>query len=228
MKHLACIMDGNRRWAKQHKLESLMGHRRGAESIQRVIDFCLNNGINYLSLYTFSIENFNRSKKECTYLFNLISTEAKNRLSDFIEHKIRVRFIGDRSLFPESVKPTINEVEVETKHFDTLQLNFLFCYGSRQEIIGGIKSLVKKIKEGLISEEDISEDVFSQQLWTADIPEPDLILRTGGVVRLSNFLLYQAAYSELCFLDCLWPDISEHHLQEALDHFNTSKRNFGS
>ncbi len=228
MRHLACIMDGNRRWAKQNKLESLMGHRHGAESIQRVIDFCLKNRIEYLSLYTFSIENFNRSKKECTYLFNLVSTEVKNRLNDFIKHNIRVRFIGDRSLFPESVRPTIDEVEAKTKHLSRLQINFLFCYGSRQEIIGGIKSLFKKIKDGLISEDDISEDSFAQQLWTAGIPEPDLILRTGGVVRVSNFLLYQAAYSEFYFLDCFWPEISETHLQGALNHFNECKRNFGS
>lgn len=228
MKHLACIMDGNRRWAKQHKLQALLGHRQGAESIQRVIDFCLKNRIKYLSLYTFSIENFNRSKEECTYLFDLISTEVKNRLDDFIKYKIRVRFIGDRSLFPKSVKPAIDEIEAATQHLDALHINFLFCYGSRQEIIGGIKSLVKKVKDGLISEDDISEDLFNQHLWTADIPDPDLIVRTGGVVRLSNFLLYQAAYSEFYFLDCFWPEISEQHLQGALNYFNECKRNFGS
>jgi undecaprenyl diphosphate synthase len=131
-------------------------------------------------------------------------------------------------LFPKSIQPIIDEIELATQHFNALQINFLFCYGSRQEIIGGIKSLIKKIKAGLISEDEISEESFFQHLWTANIPEPDLIIRTGGAVRLSNFLLYQAAYSEFYFLDCFWPDIQEQHLVGALNYFNECKRNFGT
>lgn len=228
MQHLACIMDGNRRWAKQHKLRPFLGHRRGAASIRNVIAFCLKNGIKYLSLYTFSIENFNRSPEECKYLFTLIGKEAKKNLPEFLQNKVRVRFLGERSLFPEEVKPAVDQLEQETKNGDALNLNFLFCYGARQEIIGGIKALFRNVKEGLISEDDISETTFSRYLLTSGMPEPDLILRTGGAVRLSNFLLYQAAYSELYFLDCFWPDINETHLQAALDYFNNCKRNFGS
>ena len=228
MKHLACIMDGNRRWARQHSLQTLFGHKKGAEAIQHVVDFCLKQHISYLSLYTFSIENFNRSRRELEYLFRILTQEARKQLDKCLEQDVRIRFIGDCSLFPENVKPTIDELEDQTKHCKTLNLNFLFCYGARQEIISGIKNVLKKIKQGLLSEDDISEDTFMQHLWTGGIPEPDLILRTGGAVRLSNFLLYQAAYSEFYFLDCFWPEINNEHLQKALAYFKECKRNFGS
>lgn len=228
MKHLACIMDGNRRWARKNSLATLLGHKHGAQVIQHVLDFCLEHHIPYLSLYTFSIENFNRSTEECSYLFDLLAKEVTKNLGTFLEYGIRVRFIGDRSAFPISVKPAIEHVEEKTKHLNTLQLNFLFCYGARQEIIDGIKTVVKKVRQGLLSEDDISENSFMHHVWTAGIPEPDLIIRTGGAVRLSNFLLYQAAYSELYFLDCFWPDITKEHLLKALDYFKECKRNFGS
>jgi len=228
MKHLAVIMDGNRRWAKKKGLRSFLGHRQGAKSIKKITDFCLKKGISYLSLYTFSIENFNRSEQERSYLFELIKNEALKQLDLFLKHGVRVRFLGERSLFPESIKSTIEEIEERTKDLDKLNLNFLFCYGSRQEIVDGIKKLFQKIKQGLISENDISEKELADCLWTAGMPEPDLIIRTGGAVRLSNFLLFQAAYSELYFLDCLWPEIDETHLQGAYDKFSASQRNFGS
>lgn len=228
MKHLACIMDGNRRWARSRSLQPWIGHEQGAKSLKTVIKFCLQQKIEHLSLYTFSIENLNRSEIERSYIFNLIANEAKNHLSEFLQNDIKVRFIGENSLFPASVMPTIETLERETSHCMQLNLNFLFCYGSRQEIIGGIKKIIKKVKEGLISENDISENSFSQYLWTGGIPEPDLIIRTGGAVRLSNFFLYQAAYSEFYFLDCLWPDINEEHLYAAFNYFKTCKRNFGS
>ncbi|MEX0939938.1 MAG: polyprenyl diphosphate synthase [Candidatus Babeliales bacterium] len=228
MQHLACIMDGNRRWAKKNSLRPWLGHRKGAESIREVIKFCLNNNIHYLSLFTFSIENFNRSKQECTYLFNLITQEAQNHLGEFIQNGIRVRFIGNRALFPESTKSIIEQLEHKTEQNTQLNVNFLFCYGARQEIIDAIKMVVRKVKAGLLAEDEISEASFFDYLWTRGVPEPDLIIRTGGAVRLSNFLLYQSAYSEFYFLDCLWPDISQVHLQKALGYFNDCKRNFGS
>ncbi len=131
-------------------------------------------------------------------------------------------------MFPEKVRPICERIEAETAHLNKLQLNFLFCYGAQQEIIGGIKKLVHDIKAGKLSEDDISREVFQNYLWTSGIPEPDLIVRTGGVKRLSNFLLYQAAYSEFYFLDCLWPDITNEHLNGALNFFNESQRNAGT
>jgi undecaprenyl diphosphate synthase len=228
MQHLACIMDGNRRWAREHKLEAFLGHKSGSRAIERVIEFCLKQKIRYLSLFTFSIENFKRSQEECSYLFTLLSSQIEKNIPKFIANDIRVSFIGDRSLFPEVVRPSIEQVETQTSHCNTLSINFLFCYGARQEIVGSLKTLIRKIQAGLISEDQISEETISAHLWTAGVPEPDLVVRTGGAVRLSNFLLYQAAYSEFYFLDCYWPDINETHLQSALEYFHASKRNFGS
>lgn len=175
----------------------------------------------------FSIENFNRSAQELNFLFNLIATEAEKLLGFLVKNRIKTKFIGDRSLFPKHVLPTCINIERETAEFTTLNLNLLFCYGGQQEIISGIKDLVKEVKIGKITENDINQQVFQQFLWTKGIPEPDIIIRTGGAKRLSNFLLYQAAYSELYFLDCLWPELTDKHLTDAVDYFKQTKRNFG-
>ncbi len=228
IKHLACIMDGNRRWATKQGLMPYRGHREGMETIKRVTNFCLEKGIKYLSLYTLSIENLiNRSESEKEYIFNLIIEGARQGLQDLIKQGVRVRFIGDRSLFPAQLIDVFNSLEKESAHLTKLNLNFLFCYGSRQEILGGVKNIVRQVLEGKISEDQISDEHFRQALWTGDIPEPELIIRTGKVIRLSNFLLYQAAYSEFYFPDCLWPELTEHDLQTALGNFAGSQRNFG-
>lgn len=228
MQHLAIIMDGNRRWATTQGLKAYLGHSQGVESVKKTISFCLKNNIRYLSLYTFSIENFKRSDHERAYLFDTLSNEVRGQLQNFIASKIRVRFIGDRTLFPDNLKPMIEDVESQTSCGDALNVNFLFCYGARQEIASGIKNIIKKIKQGLLSEHDISDEVINQCLWTAGIPEPDMIIRTGGLKRISNFLLFQAAYSELYFLDCFWPDITENDLQIACENFKECRRNFGA
>ena len=228
IKHLACIMDGNRRWAIRKGWFTWQGHKAGLEAVKRVVSFCLENNIPYVSLYTFSLENFKRSDEEKNYLFDLIISGFKDVHQDFIERGIKVCFIGDRSLFPANVIPTCERIEQETAHLTNLQLNLLFCYGAQQEIVGGIKRLVHDVKVGKLSEDDISNELFERYLWTRGIPEPDLIVRTGGAQRLSNFLLYQAAYSEFYFLDCLWPDITKKHLTSALLFFNECQRNVGT
>jgi len=227
IKHIAFIMDGNRRWAKKRGILKVLGHKEGANTIKTVSDFCLEWKINYLSLYTFSIENFNRSEKEKAYLFNLIIEEANKALEDFIENKIRVRFIGDRSLFPKNVVPALEKIEKETANFSNLNINFLFCYGARQEILNGVKDIAKQVKSGKLQEEDITEEVFGKSLWTGGVPEPEIIVRTGGHQRLSNFLLYQAAYSEFCFLDCMWPELKTEHLNKIMVGYEKKQRNFG-
>lgn len=227
IEHLACIMDGNRRWAKKKGWMPWYGHKEGIEAIKRVIQFCVKNNISHLSLYTFSIDNFKRPPDEIEYLFNNIIKEGSSIIKELKKNGVRARFIGDRSWFPENILDTCNTIEQETMGYNALYLNLLFCYGARQEIVHAVKTIVKEIKMGRRTEEDLTPDLFSSYLWTADTPDPDLIIRTGGVKRLSNFLLYQAAYSELYFLDCLWPDISESDLQEALSFFYQCKRNFG-
>ncbi|MBI2775177.1 di-trans,poly-cis-decaprenylcistransferase [Candidatus Dependentiae bacterium] len=228
MKHLAIIMDGNRRWARSKGLGSLIGHSNGFEAAKRAVEFCLKKKIAYLSLYTFSIENFKRSEHERSYLFDLLASKAPQLVDDFLKYGVRARFIGDRSLFPAQLLSTIENLESQTNQGHNLQVNFLFCYGARQEIIQGVKSIIQKIKNGELSENDITDETLNNSLWTAGIPEPDMIIRTGGTKRMSNFLLYQAAYSEFYFLDCFWPEITEDHLQAACLNFEESKRNFGT
>lgn len=160
-------------------------------------------------------------------MFNLLSESGEKSLHDFVEQEVRIQFIGDRSLFPQKVIESCANLEQKTKGFTRLQLNILFCYGARQEIVAAVKTLYKKIKSGLLTEQDVSEEEFEKCFWMNGTPEPDLIIRTGGAKRLSNFLLYQAAYSEFCFLDCLWPEITEAHLTSALAGFQITKRNFG-
>ncbi len=221
-------MDGNRRWAKNNGLPTVQGHREGAQAAKRVINFCLEKGISYLSLYTFSTENFKRSETEKNFLFDILAQEALAELDTLKKKNICVRFIGDRALFPVHLVPIYEKVEQETAGFNALQVNLLFCYGARQEIVSGIKRVIQDIKTGVLTEDALSVDSFSRYLWTGGIPDPDIIVRTGGAQRLSNFLLYQAAYSELYFLDCMWPEIEAAHLERMLLFFDQCKRNFGS
>jgi len=227
IKHIAFIMDGNRRWATQQGMLKVLGHKEGVNTVQKVADFCLKKEIPYLSLYTFSLENFKRSEAEKNYLFSLLINESDSLLKELTEKKVRASFVGERSLFPKKVMPVCEKLERETKDFDKLHINFLFCYGARQEIISGVKKIAKKVKSGELSEQDIDETVFNNNLWTHKFPEPELIVRTGGQSRLSNFLLYQAAYSELCFLDYMWPDLDQHKLEEIYVNYIETKRNFG-
>jgi len=228
IKHLACIMDGNRRWARRKGILPWYGHREGADVVRTVIEACLNHGIEHLSLYAFSIENFKRSEQENGYLFKLIIEEASAVLSECVTQSIRVRFIGERSLFPSGVAETCERLERETAHCTKMHVNFLFCYGAQQELVSAVRRIVADVEDGQICSSELSEELIERHLWTAGIPAPDLIIRTGGVRRLSNFLLYQAAYSELYFLDCLWPDLTRKHLDDAVAYFNSCKRNFGT
>jgi undecaprenyl diphosphate synthase len=226
--HLACIMDGNRRWAKQRGLVPWYGHKEGVEAVRRAVQFCLEKKIPYLSLYTFSVENFKRDPEENRYLFGLMVQEAQKGLEEFKKNGIRLRFIGDRSLFPEQLAPLLENAEKETANNTNLTVIFLFCYGGQQEIFAAVKDIADKVNAGTLSVEQVTPELLNQTIWTGSIPDPDLIIRTGGFSRLSNFLLYKAAYSEFCFLDCLWPDLSFEHLQKAYDDFLECKRNFGT
>lgn len=227
IKHLACIMDGNRRYAKQQGLLGWIGHRHGVESVKLTIDFCLKNGISYLSLYSFSLENFNRSEVEKNYLFDLLIEQAAQGVEHFVKHGIAIKFAGDRSLFPAHVLPACKQIEEQTADGKALYLTFLFCYGARQELVSSVKHLIADVKSGLLDEQSINESALKRYSWLGDIPDPELIIRTGKVKRLSNFLLFQAAYSELYFLDCYWPELTEHHLHEAVTYFKKAQRNFG-
>ncbi len=227
MLHLSIIPDGNRRWAMQHKLASFMGHKKGMEAIKGAIDLCIKRGIKYLSFYTFSLENFKRSEAEQSALFSLLQDGFKKAKHELIEAGVRVRFVGKRELFPAPLMKTIEEIEAQTAHLTTLNLVLLFCYGSQTELVDATKIIAARVANGELALEAINEDIFKASLWTHGIPEPDLIIRTGGSKRLSNLMLFQAAYSELMFLDCLWPEVTPQLLDDCVTNFYSIQRNFG-
>lgn len=225
--HLACIMDGNRRWALRQGLLSFFGHRKGLDALKLVINFCLDKNIPYLSLYTFSTENLQRSQTEQHYLFEVLAQEAVSELQEFKRKNVRMQFIGDRALFPKSVQSVCEKIEKETADCNALEVNFLLCYGGRQEIVAAAQRIAIQVAQGQLRAQDITAETVQENLWTAGTPFPDLIIRTGGQKRLSNFLLYQCAYSELYFLDCMWPEISEKKLEMALTYYHECQKNFG-
>jgi undecaprenyl diphosphate synthase len=227
MKHLACIMDGNRRWAKQRGKLSVEGHKEGVETVKRAVRFCIDKKIQYLTLYTFSLENFKRPEVEKIYLFDLIATQAQRFIDLCGKDAVRIRFVGDRSLFPSSTVAACERIERDTAHGNALTVNILFCYGGQQEIVAGVKSIVSDIQRGALSPDDIDVTLFKKHLWMDNTPEPELIIRTGGYKRLSNFLLFHAAYSELYFLDCMWPDLTENELEKAVEYYEQTQRNMG-
>jgi undecaprenyl diphosphate synthase len=240
IKHLGIIMDGNRRWAKKQQLLTEEGHKKGTETVKRLIQFCLERKIAMVSIYAFSLENFQRNPEEIRNIFKIMIEGAEKALPDLLKYGVRVRFIGDKNAFPENVRSTIEHVEKKTESGSKLQLNVLFCYGGRQEILCAVKDIIKDVKAGKL--DDICEDAgvseaehtsstvspFRAYLWTAHLPDPDLIIRTGGFKRLSNFLVYQSTYSELYFTDRLWPDLTAKDLDEAVQDFVRRKRNFGT
>lgn len=229
MQHLAIIPDGNRRWAKANKLESLLGHRKGLDVVKAAMRVCVKNGIPELSIYTFSLENFNRSAAEKTYLFNMIETEFKNSVPELIQEGISVRFLGDEAYYPASLQKAIKEIETKTADGNALQLNLLFCYGGQQEIVHAAKKVAQLVKDGALNVDEITEETLNKFLWTGSLHNPDLIIRTGGedYQRTSNYFTFKGAYSEWMFPKEYWPAVTEELLQGWIEKFVHIKRNFG-
>lgn len=229
IQHLACVMDGNRRWATSRGLPTLLGHKQGVTAVKTVVAFCLKQHIPYLSLYTFSLENFKRSLEEKSYLFNLIDEVVQQVAQDLVSQGVRIRFVGDRSLFPASVTTSCAAIERATAQADKLQLNILFCYGGRQEIVASVKNIAHQVAAGILLPDDITQEHIHNNLWMPPhIPDPDLIIRTGAVHRMSNFLTFQSVYSELIFFDCMWPDMTETLFEQAVQEFQRRSRRFGA
>ena len=204
-----------------------MGHKQGAQTVKTLIKFCLSRKIEIVSVYAFSLENFKRDPQEVQAIFSIIIDQAEETLPELLEQGIRVRFIGDTKTAPEHVQKAIKNLESQTEHCSRLLLNVLFCYGGRQEILDAIEHIVQDVKGGKLTEAP-TEEIFKKYLWTSDLPDPDLIIRTGGVKRLSNFLTYQTSYSELYFTDRLWPDLTMDDLSDAVHEYCLRTRNFGN
>ena len=219
--HVAIIMDGNGRWGIKHKKSRNAGHRAGLDTVEMVINHCIKRNIQFLTLYTFSSENWKRPKNEIIFLFNLLETFLKKKINKLIEKDIKLNFIGELDKLPTTLQKLIKLSEKKTKKNQSLQINIALNYGSKIELINSIKKVIKKkIK--------INKKNIDLNLYTKNIPNPDLLIRTGNTKRLSNFLLWQLAYTEIFFQKKLWPDFNVHDFKKILSDFKKIKRNFGA
>lgn len=225
--HLAVIMDGNGRWAQRRRRPRLLGHRAGAHAANRCIDFCLARGIGALTLYAFSSENWGRPADEVNGLMKLFLQALDSELPSMIKRGIRVRFIGERERFNEAIRERMELAELRTASNSRLHLNIAASYGGRGDIVNAARTLALQVQQGLLAPNDITEELFGQQVAIADLPAPDLLIRTGGDCRISNFLLWQMAYTEFWFTEALWPEVDEQLLQHALDDFAKRERRYG-
>jgi undecaprenyl diphosphate synthase len=226
-KHLAIIMDGNGRWAKQKGFLRAFGHENGTKSVRTVVETSAKLGIENLTLYAFSTENWNRPKLEVELLMELLINSLKNELKTLQENDIRLNSIGNLDLLPKSAQKKLQEVIETTKSNSRMVLTLALSYGSREELINAVKNISNKVKNNIISIDNIDESIINEHLYTRDLPEVDLLIRTSGEHRISNFLLWQIAYSELYFTDVLWPDFKENDLYEAIISYQKRERRFG-
>ena len=228
-KHLAVIMDGNRRYAESLGMLPFEGHLKGKTTLENLSDWSRDFGIHYLTVYAFSLENFNRSKEELEPLMELFEESFRNAGDDprVHENKVRVRAIGHRELLPENVVEAIEYAESKTKDYNNFNYNLAVAYGGRQELVRSMKNIGKKLKSGQIDIDDIDADLISSNLYTSGLTDPDLILRTSGEERISNFLLWQLAYSELYFADVFWPNMRKIDFLRAIRSFQQRQRRLG-
>ncbi len=225
--HVAVVMDGNGRWAKNRFLPRTAGHKAGVKATRRLVELCAIKGIGALTLFAFSSENWNRPEQEVSSLMSLFLSTLNSELNKLHEQGVRIRFIGDRTRFSENLQASITAAEKKTETNTKLNLNIAANYGGRWDIVKAAQNLSRKLVNGEIVENQITEEAFTRELCLVDLPEPDLFIRTGGEQRISNFLLWQIAYTELFFTDTLWPEFNDAAFDEALDWYSKRQRRFG-
>lgn len=225
--HIAVIMDGNGRWAKSRGMPRIMGHRKGAESVRRIIRLCGEAGVRHLTLFAFSSENWQRPPREVKLLMELFISVLEKDIDALLENGVRLRIIGDLDRFGKRIGKLIKKAEMRTAGNDSMQLTIAANYGGRWDITQACKQLAEKSRRGEVDPDDINEQLISSYLVTDGIPDPDLFIRTGGEKRISNFLIWQLAYCELYYTDVLWPDFSKENFTEALRWFASRERRFG-
>ena len=223
--HIAIIMDGNGRWAMERGKERSFGHQAGVDAVRRITTECSNLGVKFLTLYTFSTENWNRPADEVAALMGLVLTSLEDEI--FMKNNVRFRVIGDRSRIPESVNKKIAETEEHTAKNDSMTMVIALSYSSRLELVNATRQIAQEVKDGKLNTADITEETINERLWTNFMPDPDLLIRTGGEVRISNYLLWQIAYSELYFCETYWPDFMEEDLYKAIYSYQSRQRRFG-
>ena len=225
--HIAIIMDGNGRWARRKLLPRIAGHREGINSVRTITKICGELGVKYLTLYTFSTENWKRPKKEVRALMTLLLKTINIEVKELHKNNVCFKIIGDLDMFPEATREGLLDGINLTKNNGGLNLCLALNYGSRQEIIDGVKSITQKVQSGELHIDQINEDEFSKELYTNSMPDPDLLIRTSGEYRLSNFLLWQSAYTEIVMTDIFWPDFREDQLLNAIYDYQSRERRFG-
>lgn len=227
VRHVAIIMDGNGRWAERESLTRLEGHRAGVEAARRAVRAARDEGIKIATLYSFSTENWSRPDWEVRHLLGLLRRFFRDDLSELAAEGVRVRILGDHGSLPPDLRKLVEEAEEKTAANEAFILQIAFNYGGRDEIVRAAAKLAAKVADGQIAPQDVNEQALSAQLDTANVPDPDLVIRTSGECRISNFLLWQAAYAEFVFLDLLWPDFDAAALRDALDEYKRRERRYG-
>ncbi len=225
-RHIAIIMDGNGRWAKNRGLPRTAGHAAGAESFRRIANYCRTLGVEYLTVYAFSTENWKRSAEEVSGIMRLLGNYLKEALRDMEKNRVRFRFFGDLSRLSPQLQKLCNEAQNQSSEYD-VQVNFCLNYGGRDEIVRATKLFAQDVADGKYKPQDMTEELLSRYLYSADVPDPELIIRPSGEMRTSNFLLWQSAYSEYVFLNVLWPDFGPADLDEAISQYHKRNRRFG-
>lgn len=225
--HIAIIMDGNGRWAKKRAMPRIAGHHEGMKTVRKIARYADDLGVNVLTLYAFSTENWKRPKTEVDYLMGLPQKFLNSFMPEIMERNIRVQMIGDKDALPSNTQLALEEAMEKTKHNTGLILNFAMNYGSRSEIVKAFKDIMIEVGNGKLTIDSIDENTVNQYLMTSQLPEPDLLIRTSGEVRLSNFMLWQLAYTEFWFTDTLWPDFDEQTFMEAIQAYQKRNRRYG-
>jgi undecaprenyl diphosphate synthase len=226
-RHIAVIMDGNGRWAKQQGKLRVFGHENGVKTVRTTVENCVQLKLEYLTLYTFSTENWKRPKIEVDTLMRLLVSSLKKELKTFLKNNVRLNTIGDIAHLPKKAHKELLEVMEKTRKNTGMTLTLALNYGAREELKNAVKQISIKVKNNIISPESIDETIINTHLYTHDLPDVDLLIRTSGEHRISNFLLWQIAYAELYFIDVFWPDFSEDHLVEAIQNYQNRERRFG-
>lgn len=226
-RHIAIIMDGNGRWANKRGLPRTAGHAAGAEAFRRTANYCRTLGVEYLTVYAFSTENWKRSEEEVAGIMKLLGAYLKEALRDMEKNHVRFRFFGDLSKLSPSLQKLCQEAESRSEDYHEVQVNFCLNYGGRDEIVKATQAFARDVAEGKCRQEDLTEDVLSSYMYSKGVPDPELIIRPSGEMRTSNFLLWQSAYSEYVFMDVLWPDFSPADLDAAIAEYHRRNRRFG-
>lgn len=226
-RHVAVIMDGNGRWAEARGLKRLEGHKQGAQSVRTIVECCRKWGISYLTLFSFSTENWRRTEDEVSGLMKLLDYHLKSQLKNMCKHGIRLRVIGDLSRLPKGLQKSLLKNIEKTKGNSGLTLVLALSYGAREEIVAAAQSIARDVQRGVLVPEDIDAQCFAGRLWTCDFPDPDLLIRTSGEMRISNFLLWQLAYTEIIVTQCYWPDFGESEFRACLEEYAGRERRFG-